>query len=178
MKILLSFFLLVGTALGQAVPQWVTVGKEDGIYTAAKGTVLRYGSPASTYAAVDGVHNVGDASAEAWSALKTLDADTTFTGNNGYFGGDPISGVYKVVQVLETEVPQTVHYAPPDGSPAIDVLAAALAPPIPINQPGAVVTSGAWGENSHPCWRKKVTAKNPDGSDGKSYYLEICGPID
>jgi len=175
MKILLILILLTGTALAQAVPQWITVGKESGVFTMAKGTVVRWGSPASIYAADYGTHKIGDASAEAWTAPKTLDADTTFTANVGFFGSDPVYGVYKVVQVLQTTAAQTVHYLPPDGSGAVDVPVPALPP---TNQPGAVITSGAWADNSLPCWRQEVKAKNPDGSDGKSYYLEICGPID
>jgi len=174
MKILLTFILLTGTALAQAVPQWLTVGKEAGIFTVPKGTVVRWGSPVSVYAAAYGTHKIGDASAEAWTAPKTLDADTTFTANVGFFGSDPVYGVYKVVQVLQTTAAQTVHYLPPDGSGAIDVPVAALPP---TNQPGATITTAPWAD-ALSCWRQSVTAKNPDGSDGKSYYLEICGPID
>lgn len=174
MRILIAFLLFTGTALAQAVPSWVTVGVEGGTFTVAKGTTVRFGSPISVYAAASGTHKIGDASAEAWTAPKTLDADTVFTGNTAYFG-DPIYGVAKVVQVEQTFAAQSVGYAAPDGSPAIAVM---IPPLTPVNQPGAAIAMDWTGVTPLPCSRTKVTAKNPDGSNGKSYYLEICGPID
>lgn len=163
MKTLISLILLAGTAFTQA--QWVTVGKEGGTYTAAKGTVLRYGSPASVYAAAVGDHNVGDTSTEAWSDPKTLDADATFTGDNGYFGGDPIPGVYKVVQVLQTNTPQLLSYANSDGSAAIVVTVPAFPPP-----PAPTITIKLdTGLQLSNCLNKLAVDSN-----GDEYFVLIC----
>jgi hypothetical protein len=163
MRFLLTLILLTGTALAQAVPQWVTVGKEAGIFTVPKGTVVRWGSPVSVYAADYGTHKIGDASAEAWTAPKTLTADTTFTANASFFGSDPVYGVYKVVQVLETTTVQIVHYQAPGSAAAVEIDVAALPPPGPVNLPGASI-SMSWSGDPLPCWSKTVTAKNPDGT--------------
>lgn len=164
MKIFLSLILLAGTAFAQAVPQWITVGKEGGTFTAPSGTVLRYGSPASVYAAAVGDHKVGDASAEAWSDPKTLDADATFAGNNAYFGGDPIPGVYKVVQVLQTSVDQNVRYAAPDGSPAVDVLVSAIPSPS-----APTMTLKLDGLQLSNCLNKIAVDSN-----GDEYFVLVC----
>lgn len=189
MKSLICFLLLSVGALAQvpvvqSAPVWVPLcHSECYTITAPAGTTLRYGAAANTYASnVGSAHSAGDPSPETW-VVKTLTADTTFTGVDDFFGGDPLPGVNKEVDVLETAQPQTVVNLPNwgAGSVAIPVTVPALppvAPPSsPVNQPGATISTGDWQGDGLPCHRMKVTAKNPDGTSGKDYWLEICGPI-
>lgn len=164
------------TASAQTTSQWFTVGKESGTFTLPKGTTVRWGSPASVYATDYGVHKTGDASPEAWTTPKVLDADTTFTANAAFFGSDPVYGVYKVVQVLQTYIVQIIHYKSPGASDFSEIDVPALPPPGPMNKDGATLST-SWSGDPLPCWSKTVTAKNPDGTEGKSYIMQICGPI-
>lgn len=185
MKKLFAFLLISAGVLAQApvvpvAPVWFKVAAGGDTITATKGMVFRYGANASTYvfacplAEKCGTHQPGDASAAAWSAPTPTVTDGPFLAGDDFFGGDPVYDVYKEVDIQETASPQTVTVTPAGSSTPVTVTVPALAA---VNDPGAVVTA-TWSGSGVPCWHEKVAAKNPNGSAGKTYDVQICGPVD
>lgn len=160
--------LLAVLLSGANAQTWVKVANGGDTVAASAGAVLRYGANVSTYACDSGTNKAGSPSAAAWSAPLTLAADTTIT-DDSIFGPDPAYCVVKEIDVLETPVAQTVTVN------GIAVNVPAL--PVSKNLPGSVIKA-QWTGPVIPCYQQNVTAQNPDGSTGKTYSAQICGPID
>lgn len=133
LKSILVLFLFSAGALAQA-PVWFSPSPpipEFASITASKGMTFRIGQFASTYAIdvtinASVIHHEGDPSAEAWTAPMTLASDSTFVASTAYFASnDPLFGVVKQVQVLETASSQTFTYAA--GGSTVTVVVPALA---------------------------------------------------
>jgi len=88
--------------------------------------------------------------------------------------GDPAEGLVKEFDVQQTTVPQTIVYTAQGSTTPVTVVVPALAP---VNKPGATVSTVFTG-NPLTCFEQKSTAKNPDGTDGKTYLIISCGPLD
>lgn len=165
MKTAIIFLLVAcGSVIGQT---WIKVANGGDTIEAPAGTILRYGANVSTYACDSGTHKAGDPSAAAWSPSLTLTADTTIT-DDSIFGADPAYCVVKEIDVQESAMPQTVK---------VNGIAVTIPAYMPVNLPGSVIKT-QWTGPVIPCYQQNVTAQNPDGSPGKTYTAQICGPID
>lgn len=174
----LILILLSGTAALAQNQVWFTIPNAYSI-NAPAGSTFRYGTYATTFLISTGTHQIGDPAPEAWSPLVTLPTAATFT-VAGEFPVDPSYGTSKELDILETASPQIITNTPNDGGGSVPVtytIPALPAPPVSPPLPQPVINIPVWVGPMLPCWSQKVTAKLPDGTDGKSYYAEICGPI-
>lgn len=164
MKTLLSLILLSGTALAQFTPvaQMPNAYKvcDEGctITSVAPAAVLQFGT-GNTWGPTFSI------STSQLPLLVSYQAPNTILSP-----ADPAPGVVKEIDVQQTAAPQTVVYTLA-GVPTT-VTVPALPPP-----PQPVINIPVWVGPMLPCWSQKVTAKLPDGTDGASYYAQICGPI-
>lgn len=172
MKLIFAFLIAGTAALAQtASPVWFKVSAGGDTLTVTKGTTLRYGMAASTYAfdctepKLCGAHKAGEASASAWSPAVSTQADGAFVAGDAFFGGDPIYDVYKEVDVQETAAAQVITVTPANGSAAYTVTVPALTPPAPV----LTITLDTAGVQLSSCIDKLA-----NDSNGDEYFVLIC----
>jgi hypothetical protein len=154
---LLCFFFATSVAHSQTSPVWFTLNAPEGsVVTASAPITLRYGQAASScaYNLAPGLCYgvpLGTPTPETWTSPQIFSppsgsSTVSVTINNNTFGGDPLPGVYKTVEIQEQSTPQTITV---DGQ-AVTVPALSNSSPssptvwFTLNAPeGSVITASA-----------------------------------
>jgi hypothetical protein len=184
---LIASLFLVAPAFAQVqntnqtwyLPSSADGGVQEGNTVTFTSTVtVRYGQLASKCAAVYGTcAHVGDDTVEAWSApvtiVGTAEAPVTITVNSDYFGGDPVPGVYKTIQIAETTAPQMLTA----GSSTFTVPALAPPPAPPILPPTQIVAADGTLTVTMPPGYGIPVGQCRVGSAGSLYFILCNGPI-
>ena len=107
MKKLVRLLLLLAGASACYAQTWTTVATEGQSITTIAPVTVRYGTPAGVTPAMTGATPC-TAPDGCWDPAKTYPAATSFLISNDTFSGDPALGTIKVLQVLETNVAESL----------------------------------------------------------------------